>query len=384
MNRISLRIITTFMTCILFSYNIYASDVDDLKDKQDTVKDDIEQGQDQMDEMNKSIDELNAAVQDLDKQISDKQAVIDDYNAQLIVKKTEIAGAQAELDKALKDESNYMDEMKKRIKVMYEYGNEGYIDVLFESKDIGDFFTRLEYISQIIKYDDNMVDKLQQIQSDIETKKTKLESEEENLKQLEAQANEEKSRLESLYSDKSEQMKKLQENKELLEAQIEKWQDEQDELQKLIDEAIERERERLRQQNLEFTDGQFLWPLENYHYLSSSFVNRISPITGLPEHHDGIDIPAPYGTPVMAAASGIVIAARWSNSFGNLVMIDHGSGYVTVYGHNSKLLVKEGDAVVKGENISLIGSTGWSTGNHLHFGIQLNRKYIDPMSFFNN
>lgn len=378
-------LLLTFLTV-----NLYASNVDKLQDEQDEVEESIEENKEQVAALEGSLEAMNAVILDLDSKMTQKQLEIDDYAAKLIAKQLEIDAAKLKLEASLIDQAQYKEETLKRIKVMYEYGDSGYIDVLLEAGSLTDFFTRLEYLTQILKYDDNMFEKLDQIQKDIESQKAQLELEEANLDHLKAEADLQKSQLEDLYIEKTIQMEKIEQNKEMLIAQNEKLEAERIALDKEIELEIEREKERLRKlkKKMMFSDGQFKWPVPGYYSISSPFETRISPISGREEHHNGLDIPAPKGTEVIAAASGIVVTSRWSNSYGNVVVISHGTNndknYVTLYAHNSKLLVSQGDAVVKGEVIALVGSTGWSTGNHSHFGVQIDGVWVNPASYFNN
>ena len=127
-----------------------------------------------------------------------------------------------------------------------------------------------------------------------------------------------------------------------------------------------------------------MWPVPGNYRVSSGYVDRTSPIFGTAEFHTGIDIPANYGTSVVAAADGVVITAGWVNGYGNTVMISHGSGLVTLYGHNSSLVVSKGDSVKKGQTIAKVGSTGYSTGNHCHFEVRKDGDHVDPNIYLNN
>ncbi|MDU1077174.1 M23 family metallopeptidase, partial [Clostridium sp.] len=130
-----------------------------------------------------------------------------------------------------------------------------------------------------------------------------------------------------------------------------------------------------------YNGSKMAWPVIGYTTLSSKFGYRIHPISGEKKLHTGIDIPAPAGTPVVAANSGTVIISRYDNSYGNMVAIDHGGGIVSFYAHNTERLVKVGDKVSKGQKISTVGTTGYSTGNHLHFEVKKNRTFVDPMNY---
>jgi len=129
-------------------------------------------------------------------------------------------------------------------------------------------------------------------------------------------------------------------------------------------------------------DGEMRWAVDiSYNYISSGFTYRINPITGKGENHRGIDIPAPYGANVYAALDGTVIISQWNSSYGNYIILDNGNGMTTLYAHNSALLKKVGDKVLKGETIALVGSTGDSTGNHCHFEVRINNIPKNPLDY---
>lgn len=145
----------------------------------------------------------------------------------------------------------------------------------------------------------------------------------------------------------------------------------------LLQRVKEERKDALAKSNATYIKG--IWPLEDYTYVSSNFGYRIHPITKELKFHNGVDIPAPKNTNVLASDDGIVIFAKYTYGYGNVVKIEHFDGKITVYAHNNSLLVKEGDIVKKGQVISKVGSTGNSTGNHVHFEVIINNKRIDPL-----
>ena len=156
-----------------------------------------------------------------------------------------------------------------------------------------------------------------------------------------------------------------------------------EEFEAQLEARIKELEEEQKKKNSKYVGGELQWPVPlDYTKVTSGYAWRTSPITGRKELHNGIDIPAPLGTSVYAANTGTVVIATWHYSYGNYIMIDHGGGIMTLYAHNSQLLVSVGDKVKKGQVIAKVGSTGDSTGNHCHFSVRNNGSFIDPMQYF--
>ena len=151
---------------------------------------------------------------------------------------------------------------------------------------------------------------------------------------------------------------------------------------KQIEDAIKKEEQ---QNKVDANSGnigvKFIWPIPDSTRITSRFGPRKAPVAGASNYHKGVDVGAPKGTPIIAAAGGTVVISTYHYSAGNYVMINHGNGVYTVYMHASKLLVEVGDKVKQGEKIALVGTTGYSTGNHLHFGVRINGTYYDPLNY---
>jgi murein DD-endopeptidase MepM/ murein hydrolase activator NlpD len=225
-----------------------------------------------------------------------------------------------------------------------------------------------------------MFEKLEDIQQDIESKEAQLEIQELDLENLTIEANNQKKAQEEKIIEKNIEMEAVLANQEMLEVQKVLWEEEEAQIDEDIKEAIRLANE------LQFSNGTFIWPAPACHTTSSDFGVRVHPITGKETMHNGIDIPASYGSDVLAAASGKVIKSYYSKSYGNLIVINHGtyegSTYVTYYAHNSELLYNVGDVVTEGTVIAKVGSTGYSTGNHLHFGVLKDGVWVNPIDYF--
>lgn len=297
----------------------------------------------------------------------------------IVLKEEEIIKNNLLLEEARQNEIFYYEQTKKRIKVVYEYGNTEYIEVLLESKDTSDFFNRLEYLNQLVNYDQDMLENLVDIQLSIREQEERLKLEKFELENLKSDAEARKNEVEVYRDKKQADILAIENDKELLKENIMMLEKEQEELDAMIDELIRLYSD----MEVLFGDGKIDWPVPGWYRISSSFGPRIHPVWGYKSVHTGIDIPAGYGVDIVAAASGRVIYAGWGNAYGNYILVDHGvddngNHIVTQYAHNSQLLVSEGDVVVRGNTIAKAGSTGWSTGNHLHFGLRIGGEWVDP------
>lgn len=368
-------ILVLFLVLGFFTVHLSASTLNNLKDKKQDIKEDIKENQQELKDKEKSLGNLNANLDKINADLEETGMIISGYDRQLEEKQKAIDETQLKLDKAIEDHKKYKDQAIERIKVMYEYGDDGYIDVLIESKNLADFFTRLEYMNQIVKYDDQMFERLANIQNEIETAKATLVTEKAKIEHLKAEADIHRNTLEELEAKQNALIKTVENDKELLKQKLNELQQAEAELDRQI-------MQQMNTSGLKYSGGEMNWPVPGNYRISSYFGSRIHPIYGYTENHNGLDIPAPYGTSIQAASDGVVISSRWSNSYGNVIVVDHGSGYATLYAHCSSRLVNAGDTVTKGQVIAKIGSTGWSTGNHLHFGVQVSGKWVNPLDYF--
>lgn len=339
--------------------------------KAEKTQKEIKEKQAEQNEQKAKKNTLDLEISGLQDDIDAIQSVINEKNSEIESKNAEIQVLDASLQKTDK-------QLKTRMKIMYESGTTSYLEMIFASKGLSDLFTRLSIIESIVKHDNQIID---EYQSQI------------------AQINEAKQVIET---EKNEQV----EAKEILEGKQNQIKAKQAEQQKLIDELSkdinelkrqEAEMEKAEQQiqaqinsalnssaqkNVTYKgNGKFILPLASYTRISSNYGYRIHPITGTRKLHSGIDYAAPYGTAIYAAEDGVVLTSGWVNGYGYTITINHGGGYVTLYGHCSKLVASAGQTVKKGETIAKVGSTGNSTGNHLHFEVKVNGVAKDPANY---
>ena len=277
--------------------------------------------------------------------------------------------------------------MKLRIQMMYEQNDNYYLETILRAESFADLLNKLDYIQMVMDYDDQKLQEYILIRQYVEVCKEELNAEKEVLDEAKAGVEQEEASLAQLISDKETEIVAKQgdiSNKEAAIAEYEAEIQAQNELIASLEAAVAAERKKLAEENakkLTYDGGMFAFPAPSYTRISDDYGNRIHPTLGVEKFHNGIDLAAPNGSPILAAYDGEVVAASYSSSMGNYVMIDHGDSLYTIYMHASALYVSKGDAVTKGQQIAAVGSTGRSTGPHLHFGVRKNGGYVSPWGY---
>ena len=331
--------------------------------------------------------DLEAYVTQLDAQLTAIQLNIDSLNEQIEEKEATIAQTQIELEEAEAVQAEQYANMKERLQFIYEKGDSYMMEILLQASSFGDLLNKAYYIEELEAYDQDLLERYTQQAELIAKTKEALEAEKETLAQEKEAVEEEEATMEALLEEKSAQLAAT--SAEIMEsaATIEEY-EAQVSAQTSVIEALEAEvaadKATLEAQNQTTSvtySGVFVWPCPSYTYISSTYGYRESPTYGASTFHSGIDLAADYGAAILAAADGTVVAASYESSMGNYIMIDHGGGVYTVYMHCSALYVSTGQSVSAGETIAAVGSTGISTGPHLHFSVRVNGSYVDPMTY---
>ena len=338
-------------------------------------------------ELEKSKSDLAAYVTQLDSELSGIQAKIAQYNTLITEKEQQIADTTEELNEAIKQQEDQYEAMKKRIKFMYERGDTFYLEMLFSSSSISDLVNKADYIEALSRYDRNKLEEYVETTEMVQLVKEELEAEKEVLDEAKLAVEAEEANVSSLIQEKTAQLSSVSadiSNKEAAIREYEAMIAQENEEIAALEKAVAEEKARLEAENAQariYNGGMFAWPCPGYTRMSDDYGMRPHPIFGVEKMHNGIDLAAPAGTAILAAYDGDVVAATYSSSMGNYIMIDHGSGLYTIYMHCSALYVSKGQTVTKGQNIAAVGSTGNSTGNHLHFSVRLNGNYVNPWNY---
>ena len=357
--------------------------ISNAKKERDTLKSaktDLESLKKQL-ESSKS--DLNKYISQIDSSLTDIQTKIDSLNTQISEKENQIEKTQAELEEAERIQQAQYEAMKKRIKFMYERGDTIYIELLIEAGSFSEMLNKAEYIERLSSYDRNKLNEYITTTELISLTKEALEEEKATLDEAKASREEEQDNLESLLSQKSAELNTAQADISDKEAAIAAY-DAEIKAENAAIAALEKEvaADKAELYNkYKYDGGMFTWPCPSYTRISDDYGMRMHPTLGVQKMHNGIDLAAPGGSAILAAYAGTVVAASYEASMGNYVMINHGDGLYTVYMHCSALYVSKGQDVSAGTKIAAVGSTGRSTGNHLHFGVRLNGAYVSPWNY---
>ncbi len=395
------KIISVIVAILLVSVSIisFAANEGQLKNEMQNLQNNIKEANEQIEEIEGKVDSAMKELQTLNAEISEKEDQIDTLNSELGTLNEEINTISGKLKEEQEKYDNQYDILCKRIVAQYKAGTVSYLDVLLNSKSLSSFISNYYLIGKIAEYDTELLEKIKEQKTAIEKSKTELEGKQSTLKEKQAALKVEEIQLSNKKANKNKYVSQLN--------------DEQKELQRQIDEMEaqykqkEREWQELARKNgnnsggYVYTGGKLRWPCPGYSRISSRFGYRGSAATGGvgSSNHKGIDMAAPHGTAILAAESGAVISVSnncthdyaktyktrcsCGGGYGNYIMISHGNGLVTLYAHCSSISVKVGQTVTIGQQIGTVGTTGYSTGNHLHFGVLLNGNYVDPAPYLN-
>lgn len=329
--------------------------------------------------------EAEAYVTQMDQELTAIQANIDSLNAMITEKEEQIEVTTAELEEAERVVEEQYNAMKERIRFMYERGDNMYLEMLMSADSFGDMLNKADYIEQLSEYDRRMLEQYRLVVEYTESVKEELLAEQDLLEEARAAAKSEEDTLNALIDEKEQQIIAFEadiSNKEEAIAEYDAELAERAAIMQAIEAAMNAEKEQLAEANrLSYDGGMFTWPAPSYIKITSEYGNRMHPTLGVMKFHDGVDMAAPGGSPILAAYYGSVASTGYTSTMGNYAIIDHGDGLFTIYMHASAIYVSQGEYVSAGQKIGAVGSTGRSTGNHLHFGVRLNGSYVSPWNY---
>lgn len=374
---------------------VYATkqEVEAAKQKAGSLEEEKKKVEDALKSLESLKSDAAAYVKQLDGELERVNGELEDLGSRIGAKEADIAATQQQLDAARVVEEQQYADMKLRIKYMYERGETSFIDMLLQSESIVQLMNRAEYIRKISEYDREKMDEYVETKDSIAAHEAALMAEHAELLGLQEQTQAKQQSVETLLANKSKELKNFENQIDAAQGQISEYEKDikaQESRIQQLEAEIKRKEEEARKaaeaagqsyKTVSLGNINFIWPCPSSSRITSGFGGRSSPTEGASSNHQGIDIGASSGSDIIAAASGTVVVSTYSYSAGNYVMLSHGGGVYTVYMHCSKLLVSEGQTVSQGQSIAKVGSTGYSTGPHLHFGIRTGGRYVDPRNY---
>lgn len=360
---------------LLYSENL-EEELDKVKTQKDQTKKEIEEAKKAEASYMKQVNQVEgnlinalAELDDLSTKLADKKKEVDRTTIELVIKGKELADLEKEL-------TGKISLLNDRVAEIYKKKNYNLIELLFETESFIKLFSKFKLMNLLAKQDLEIMQDIKfkrdstiNIKENIAELNSKEKSEKEKLGKLVSDAEQKKKEVEGIYTEKKSLLSQTRANKNALIAMEKELEAKEAEITKKL--------EALRYGN---APGKLTFPTKGI--LTSGFGNRISPISGTMRLHPGIDIGSDSGTPVVAAANGEVVQAGYMGGYGYAVIIYHGGGFSTVYGHLSKFAVSTGQKVQRNQIIGYVGSTGYSTGPHLHFEVRINGELQNPFNFF--
>lgn len=347
---------------------------DDLEEQLQDLQEKAAQQQEITNEAQARVENLSEKLRVLQEEVDAATSEYNDVKGRLDKVQSDIYENTELLNKTEKELKAKNKKLAKRVRDIYINGQISYVDVLFGAKDFSDFLTRMDILKRIIKHDYDLIMKVKADREIVMNTKAKLEKD--------------KADVELLVADAEIKQKNMLDKKQAQQVLLDKAEYDRDVSQQAYEEIMAASQEITRMiQRSQMVGGSYvaggsgamIWPLNGP--ITSEFGWRTHPIFGTQRYHSGLDIGGDYGLPIAAAASGTVIHAGWISGYGYTVIIDHGGGITTLYGHNESLLVGEGESVSQGQTIALCGSTGNSTGPHCHFEVRENGEPVSPYSY---
>ncbi len=325
------------------------------------IRKNIQQKQSELREGEKEEQSLAEQVSELETSINKLETAIAEGEQNLAVLEDELAEAEEKVD-------TQNENLNARLRNMYKSGSVGFIDVLLDSSSFSEFLTNLDMVEMIYSSDQEVLSGLQDAYDEVDKKKKEVETLQTELQALKATAEEQQAQVTAKKEEIAASNEETQEMINKLEA----------EAQALTSTIVDKGSS---SSSSSYTGGEMAWPAPSYTRISQYYGWRIHPITGRSNFHGAVDLAAPGGSPIVAANPGTVIIATYNSSYGYYVVVDHGGGVSTLYAHSSRLRVSVGQHVSRGQRIADVGTTGSSTGNHLHFEVRINGNRVNPLPY---
>lgn len=377
-----LTVCIALLTAIFFNAVAFADDISDMQGEYDKTQQKIDDLKDQKQDITEEIEEDEKKVKTLESNIASINQDIVNMQIKINGVQKKINVTTDQLNAAIEEYNGQDERMKKRINALYKNGTSmGYIQVILEASSFSDFITRADIMKKIVDYDMNMLSDMKEKRDEIDKKKAELEQDKAELVALKANMDNSKGQLVTKKKEQDKMIALLSRKLSIVNSTLAQ---EEAAAKKILEEIARLSSKGIYDGSKYAIIRRSDFPSGKSPRITSSYGYRIDPITGRKgAYHSGVDIGTALlkDIPIYSMAPGRVVLAKWYGGYGNTVVIDHGSGFSTLYAHNNKLLVSVGQTVIGGQKIALSGSTGRSTGPHLHFGAMKNGNYVDPTPY---
>lgn len=360
--------LTNDNTAVVYAQTVQEKIDQASKEKQEAL-DKIKSAETQKDDVVAQSEELNREIDIVQTEIYEIDTIISEADAEIQQKEEEIAKYEQDIEK-------HDDEFKEVLRSMDETSATSYLELLLSSESFSELLAHIETINEITQYDMAVIDEMVGLKNSVEAAKAVVETKKEEQEEAREIASDKEDTLQEKLDEKEQLTQELEQDIEKYKQVYEQARKEEEELKASLAPQLSKTTD-----PVQYSGGEFCWPAPSYVRISSPYGYRLHPIYKTQKFHSGVDLAAPGGSNILAATDGTVKMAGWNGGYGNCVVIDHGGGTSTLYGHASKLLVSAGQHVTKGQVIAKVGTTGNSTGNHLHFEVLINGKTTDPMPY---
>lgn len=357
------------MTVIL---PVYADDIEQKQRELRDVSRQIQQQQSQLESILQEESTITGQIQRIEQEIMSTENELRRVESRIEHIKESIVKTEEEielLEEELEEQTEYLNE---RLVFLYERGDISYLEVLLNASDLKDFLTRYDMLNRIIEQDSKLIETINKKQNELNMRKADMEVQRNELVRIQNEQEARKEMLAIQADEKKNLLGSVQSERENYEKVIEELEATSRQLEQMI---------RSVQGDDVLGTGIMTWPTPGWTHITSPYGQRFHPVLGTNRMHTGIDIGAPQGVDIVAADDGRVIYSGWQGGYGQTIIIDHGGGISTLYAHQSQLLVSDGQLVSKGQLIGKVGSTGMSTGPHLHFEVRQNGSHVDPIPY---
>ena len=366
--------ILCLMLCLLFEPIVQA---ETLEEQQQNLQNQIEESTGQLEYVQEELSSTVVQIQQLDDTITQAEQEIEDFNLQLTELQKQVEQTTANLQTLQKNYEENEELLAERLVILYEKGEASFLDLLLNSSSLTEFLSNYYLLEQIVEADTELLESIETEKEQVENTQKSLEEQKANLKILKAKKEQTYITMQNNKTMQQNYYNQLSDSEKELQQKIEEYKAEEARVENLIQLAASQD------YSGNYTGGVMAWPIaKSGTYITSDFGIREHPIQGVVKKHTGIDIGnAGFGAPVIAAADGVVTMASYYGGYGNCVMINHGNGFSTLFGHGQIILTTVGTEVKKGDLIMEVGSTGNSTGPHLHFEVRVNGSPVDPKTY---